>query len=83
MAFGQISKVEVTKEPLGEQNRKVTDDEEIVQIMWDAVRDTHSTDMEPLRFNSLNYALSYKWADALKDFVRLKLFSQLLRVDFL
>lgn len=68
MAFGQVNKVEIKSAPLGD-GPSVNDDEEIVQIMWDAVRKTHSTDMQPLVFKNMNYALSHKWADALKDYV--------------
>ena len=51
------------------QNGREVNDEECVQIMWDAVRDTYSTDMRALTFKQMNYADSYKWADALKDHV--------------
>ena len=68
MAFGQFNKVEVKSAPIGD-GPTITEDEEIVQIMWDAVRNTHSTDMQPLHFKDMNYAQSYKWADSLKDFV--------------
>ena len=71
MAFGQVNRVGMKMEPIGDGPR-ATDDEDVVQTMWDAVRNTHSTDMEPLRFKNMNYAQSYKWADALKDFVCLK-----------
>ena len=69
MAFGQVNKVEVKSEPVGNNGRSVDEDEEIVQIMWDAVRNTHSTDMQPLKFKEMNYANSFKWSDALKDYV--------------
>ena len=36
--------------------------------MWDAVRNTYSTDMRALTFKQMNYADSYRWADALKDY---------------
>lgn len=68
MAFGQFNKLEISMEPLGDGS-PVKDDEEIVQIMWDAVRTTHTTNMKKLCFENMGFTDSYKWADALKDYV--------------
>ena len=55
MAFGQLNKLEVKSSPFGDEPG-ITDDEVVVQLSWDAVRNTHSIDMQPLRFKDMNYA---------------------------
>ena len=67
MAMATRNELALKMSPL--QNGRNVTDEECVQHMWDAVRETHSTDMRALTFKQMNYADSYKWADALKDYV--------------
>ena len=68
MAMATRNELALKVSPL--QNGRDVNDEECVQIMWDAVRNTYSTDMRALTFKQMNYADFYKWADALKDYVR-------------
>lgn len=75
MALGTFNKLDLANKvdfviaPLGDNGPIVNDDREIVQTMWDTVRATHSTDMPELHIKNLDKEQSYKWADALKDFV--------------
>ena len=68
MAMATRNQLALKMSPL-QNGRDVDDEEECVQIMWNAVRNTYSTDMRALNFKQMNYADSYKWADALKDYV--------------
>lgn len=66
------SNIEYNMAPLKQDSSLIHNAQEVVQLMWDEVRLTHSTDMQPLIFKNMNNEQSFLWANALQVFVCFK-----------
>lgn len=69
MTFGQFNKINVKEATLAPDGKVVTRNQDVVQIMWDEVRNTYSTNMDLIHFESMDHEQCFLKADALKDFV--------------